>query len=205
MKTIFPHALLVGLALTTVGCNDEYGNITIKDYAIYEFYETDSVALVREPRGTVYLYLHPSTSYSKRHNAQRYFELSRQYGDHIDKQPQGQGCSYFVGIVSAKMLQRTTPEAPPTDVSQHYQLLYCNFYDFVTKAPRIDHPFGERLDSISLANCQGDTCKWLFAEAARGIKYIGGTNAPQPDSTTTLILTLSNGKRLHAPWHASQP
>lgn len=204
MKRIYVlRALLwIGCVLGVVACSEEFDDYwVVEDYAITEYREPDSLSLALHKDGRSATWdLYAERVHRKQNAGSRYSDLSKRYGDHVDKRVHYKSCTYYVGIVSAQMLQKVSPDAAPIDVSSYYQLYYRNFRDYVTKRPRMKQRYRESMDSISLADCTGDTCMWLFAKDMRGVGFVGGADAPAPDSTTTFVLTLSDGRQLRAPW-----
>lgn len=191
--------LAAGTFVITACSTQDDGCSPIRDYAIAEFYEPDSI-WIKQSKSSATLSFHITERYTKYYQQERYFELSKRYGDHIDKRLDCMPCSYVVGIIRAQMMQATSDDrAELLDVSEHYQLWYRNNKDYVTKSPRMSQLYYEP-DSVNLSACKGDSCMWFFSGRGVGLRYVGDAKAPRPDSTTTLVISLSNGKQLRTPW-----
>lgn len=201
MKLLYLYlGLFVSLVLMATSCNNNVGyNEVVTDYAVYDYRLPDSLTIYPLNKGGS---LHFFTSQHYRPGSAEYAAYATRYGDTKAKQWLFEGqCTFVVGVEQVQMLQRTAM-GDTIDVSPYYAVLYRDNQHYVQGRGkyRVEHKPNEREGRVLMSRCKGaDTCQWLFSLSYTRFELLD-TAMVKPDSSTMLVLTLGDGRKLKAHW-----
>lgn len=179
------------------------GKNYIVEYGIGEFLEADSliIKVVDKQRALAF---HGRTI-DDQHRKNMYHKI---YEDRLDTMDLWTNTYPIVNIDSIHVMQRDSQSGLLIDVSKDYSLVYLDGSDYVKKPPRLAY-YGRFIQyyyeegsywvrTRVVSECDSLVCRWAFDQEV--FPQLKPSPQAKPDHNTLVVITLTGGKKLIAPW-----